>query len=568
VTRLGDAKTSGTQRAVGPGDVVVITGASRGLGRAVAVAAAGRGARVALLARSTTDLDAVASLTGGVPLACDVGDPAAVRAAVAAVVDRFGRIDVLVANAGVGSYGPFTDLTDETLAALVQTNVLGVMHAVRAVVGPMDGRGRIVLVGSIAGRVGVPLEAAYSATKHAVDGLGRALAAELAPRGIAVAVVNLGPLDTGFAETAGHSYGRRRPRPMPVERAAAAVLRATDRGAVEAIVPRWLRISVITDALAPSLYVRGAERACAGELRELREMGRGNESAAGVMTRLSERERADLLARAGQENFRVAPRFLPAAARADLMALYGYARLVDWLGDEYAGDRTAMLEWAAESIDRAAAGDDDVEPVFARAGATIRRHDLPLQPFHDLIEANRRDQAVHRYATFADLVDYCRLSANPVGRMVLGVLGTPTPETTAWSDDVCTALQVVEHCQDVGEDARAGRIYLPADELARHGVGDDDLRSGCASAGLRAVVLAQTARARTLLASGPALAATLSGRNRWLIAGFVGGGLATIDAIERVGGDVLGHRCRPSARRTLVCLADVLRPGRSGSAAA
>ncbi len=546
---------------------MVITGASRGLGRAVAVAAAERGSHVALLARSTGDLEAVALLTGGLPVPCDVGDPVAVRAAVDAVVDRFGRLDVLVANAGVGSYGPFTDLSDEALDALVRTNVLGAMHTVRAAVAPMEaaGRGRIVLVGSIAGRIGVPLEAAYSATKHAVDGLGRALAAELAPRGIAVSVVNLGPIDTGFAETAGHTYGRRRPRPMPVERAADAVLRAADRGTVEAIVPRWLRISVITDALAPSLYLRGAERACAGELRGF-EMGRGIDSAAGAMTRLGERERAELLARAGQENFRVAPRFLPAAVRADLMALYGYARLVDWLGDEYDGDREALLEWAATSIDRAAAGADDVEPVFAQAGATIRRHDLPLQPFHDLIEANRRDQVVTRYATFAELVDYCRLSANPVGRMVLGVLGTPTPETIAWSDDVCTALQVVEHCQDVGEDARAGRIYLPADDLARHGVTDDDLLAGAASAGLRAVVLAQTARARTLLASGSPLAATLSGRNRWLIAGFVAGGMATVDAIERAGGDVLGQQCKPSTGRTLLRLGDVLRPTRGAAA--
>ena len=388
------------------------------------------GSHVALLARSTADLEAVASLTGGVPLACDVGDPAAVRSAMDAVVDRFGRIDVVVANAGVGSYGPFTDLTDEALDALVRTNVLGVMHVVRAAMAPMGaaGRGRIVLVGSIAGRIGVPLEAAYSATKHAVDGLGRALAAELRPSGIAVTVVNLGPIDTGFAETSGHTYERRRPRPMPVERAAAAVLRAADRRAVEAIRPRWLRISVITDALAPPLYVRGAERACAGELRGFREMARGNESAAGVPTTLSAREHADLLARAGEENFSVAPRFLPAAVRADLMALYGYARLVDWLGDEYDGDRLAMLDWAADSIDRAADGADDVEPVFARAGATIRHHDLPRQPFHDLIEANRRDQVVTRYATFDDLLDYCRLSANPVGRMVLGVFGTPTPE--------------------------------------------------------------------------------------------------------------------------------------------
>jgi squalene synthase HpnC len=568
VARLGDAKTSKTQRAIGRGDVVVVTGASRGLGRAVSIAAADRGADVALLARSTTDLEAVALLTGGLPVPCDVGDPVAVRAAIDAIVERFGRVDVLIANAGVGAYGPFTAVTDEALESIVRTNVLGVMHAIRAAVAPMEaaGQGRIVLVGSIAGRIGVPLEAAYSATKHAVDGLGRALAAELAPQRITVTVVNLGPIDTGFAEAAGHAYARRRPRPMPAERAAAAVLAAADRGAVEAVVPRWLRMSVITDALAPSLYVRGAERACAGELRGFREMGNGNDSATSVTTRLGARQHAALLARASQENFRVAPRFLPAAVRDDLLALYGFARLVDWIGDEYDGDRLVMLDWAAESIDRAAEGATDVEPVFARAGATIRRHDLPRQPFHDLIDANRQDQVVTRYATFADLVDYCRLSANPVGRIVLGVIGTPTPETVAWSDDVCTALQVVEHCQDVGEDARAGRVYLPADDLARHGVTDDDLLAPTASPGLRSAVLAQTERARALLASGPALAATLSGRNRWLIAGFVAGGLATIDAIERVGGDVLGRPCKPSTRRTLVRMGDVLRPTRSTAA--
>jgi squalene synthase HpnC len=281
---------------------------------------------------------------------------------------------------------------------------------------------------------------------------------------------------------------------------------------------------------------------------------------------LTARDRAALLSRAGEENFRVAPRFLPAAVRADLRARYGYARLVDWRGDEYDGDRLAMLDWAADSIDRAAAGDHDVEPVFARAGATIRRHCLSRRPFHDLIDANRQDQVVDRYATFDDLVDYCRLSANPVGRMVLGVLGTPTEETTAWSDDVCTALQVVEHCQDVREDARVGRIYLPADDLARHGVADDELLAPSASPGLRAAVLTQTARARALLASGSPLAATMSGRSRWLIAGFVAGGLATVDAIERVGGDVLGHRCKPTPRRTLVRLGDVLRPTRSAAA--
>ncbi len=537
---------------------MVITGASRGLGRAVAIDLAGRGARIALLARPSADLDDVAALTGGIALPCDVGDAAAVAAAIAAVEERWHRVDVLVAAAGIGSYGPFGDLPADDVAELVATNVLGVMHAVRTVLPVMPDGGRIVLVGSIAGRVGVPLEAAYSATKHAVDGLGRSLAAELAPGGITVSVVNLGPIDTGFAVRSGHTYERRRPRPMDVERAAAAVVRAADRGTAESVVPRWLRMSVITDALAPRLYVRGAGRACAGELRRFRDMARRNEGAPGVTSRLTERETAALLARAGQENFAVAPRFLPAPVRADLLALYGYARLVDWIGDEYDGDRSALLDWADTSIDRAAAG-GQAEEIFARAGATIRRHRLPLQPFHDLVEANRRDQSIHRYDTFEDLVGYCRLSANPVGRMVLGVLTTPTTRTVAWSDDVCTALQVVEHCQDVGEDARAGRVYLPADDLARHGVGPDDLTASHAAQGLRATVLEQTARAQELLRSGSPLAATLRGRNRLLIAGFVAGGLATIDAIERADGDVLANRCRPTPGRTLVRLREVLR---------
>jgi squalene synthase HpnC len=561
VARLCDANDRGAQRAVGRDDVVVVTGASRGLGRAIAVAVARRGARVALIARTTEALEKVAAETGGLVLPCDVADAAAMEGAVATVHENWGRVDVLVCCAGLGSWGPFQAETAEHLTTLVGTNVLGVMHAVRAVLPGMVARhdGRIVLAGSIAGRVGVPLEAAYSATKHAVDGLGRALAAELAPTGINVSVVNLGPLDTGFAAASGHVYTRRRPRPMAVERAAVMVLAAVDSGRPEATRPRWLRLSVITDALAPSLYVRGAGRAAAAELREIREMGTPTKT-------LTEEGTAALVRRAGGENFRVAPWFLPAETRADLMALYGFARLVDWIGDEYDGDRLALLDWADDSIDRAAAG-GAAEEIFARAGATIRRHGLALQPFHDLVEANRQDQQVVRTATFDDLVGYCRLSASPVGRMVLGVVGLATPEATAWSDDVCTALQVIEHCQDVGEDAAVDRVYLPADDLARHGVDDGDLMAASASPGLRAVVLEQTARARRLLASGPPLVGCLRGRNRLLVAGFVAGGLASVDAIERAGGDVLSDQCRPAPTRTMVRLREVLQAARAASRA-
>ena len=169
--------------------------------------------------------------------------------------------------------------------------------------------------------------------------------------------------------------------------------------------------------------------------------------------------------------------------------------------------------------------DDADTDVLTRTRELIARRHVPAQPFHDLIEANRRDQVVHDYATFDELVGYCRLSANPVGRVVLAVLDAATPERIEWSDDVCTALQLIEHWQDVGEDARAGRVYLPADDRRTFGVGRDELAGDHASPALRALMRFEVARARALLdASGVALCAALTGRARLLVAGFVGWG--------------------------------------------
>ena len=105
-----------------------------------------------------------------------------------------------------------------------------------------------------------------------------------------------------------------------------------------------------------------------------------------------------------------------------------------------------------------------------RMAETVRRLDLPTQPLFDLVQANRQDQVVSRYETFEDLVGYCRLSANPVGRMVLAIFGVATPQRNAWSDSTCTALQLVEHWQDVAEDALVGRVYLPLEDMRRFGV--------------------------------------------------------------------------------------------------
>jgi squalene synthase HpnC len=253
---------------------------------------------------------------------------------------------------------------------------------------------------------------------------------------------------------------------------------------------------------------------------------------------------------AAGENFPVASRLLPRAQRGHLMALYGFARLADDIGDESSGDRLAELDWLEGELDRAFAG-VATHPVLVRLEPTIRACRLDRRPFLDLIEANRRDQTMTSYATWADLLGYCDLSANPVGRLVLAVFGAATPERLAWSDEVCSGLQVVEHLQDVGEDARRGRIYLPADDLAAAGCGPEDLVQPVAGPELRAAVEAIAGRARALLGSGLPLARSLRGRPRWAVAGFCAGGLAALDAIAASGHDVLSRPVRPSKPRIL-----------------
>ncbi len=148
------------------------------------------------------------------------------------------------------------------------------------------------------------------------------------------------------------------------------------------------------------------------------------------------------------------------------MAIYGFARLTDDLGDEADGDRLAMLDWLEAELERAAVGEADASQCFGSSRPVIESLDLSLEPFRDLIEANRMDQRVTRYESFGDLVEYCMLSAAPVGRLVLAVFGVSTPERVALSDKVCIALQLVEHLQDIGEDARRGRVYMPAEDMS------------------------------------------------------------------------------------------------------
>jgi squalene synthase HpnC len=270
-----------------------------------------------------------------------------------------------------------------------------------------------------------------------------------------------------------------------------------------------------------------------------------------------------VMARARTENFPVASRVLPRRIRSRLLALYGFARLVDELGDSARGDRLEALDWLENELDRAFEGRAQ-HPLLVRLTPTLRECDLPREPFVRLIEANRLDQRVSRYATWEDLRGYCALSADPVGELVLGVLGCATPERIALSDSICTGLQLTEHCQDVAEDLAKGRVYLPGEDLARFGCTIEELGAQHAGGPLREVLAFEVARARGLLREGAPLIGELRGRARIALAGFVAGGRVALDAIEDAGYDVLAGPPRAGAGRRLRGLALTL-IGREGS---
>jgi len=243
-----------------------------------------------------------------------------------------------------------------------------------------------------------------------------------------------------------------------------------------------------------------------------------------------------------------------------LLAAYGFARLVDEVGDVAPGDRLAQLDAIEAELDRAFAG-RATHPLLVALQPTLRECALPRDPFARLVEANRLDQRVHRYETWEQLRGYCSLSADPVGEIVLRVFGVATPERVRLSDSICTALQLAEHCQDVAEDLRAGRIYLPAQDMARFDCREQDLApppGGAAGAPPRPLVelLAfEVSRARGLLDAGRPLVGRLSGRLRIAVAAFVAGGEAALDAIERAGYEVRFGAPRATRPRRALSLA-------------
>lgn len=253
-----------------------------------------------------------------------------------------------------------------------------------------------------------------------------------------------------------------------------------------------------------------------------------------------ELDAARVMSRAAGENFPVALSLLPRSIRSQLLAIYGYARFIDEIGDGEGfaapSERLSRLDWAEEEIDRALLGEAE-HPVFVAVGSAARAIGASRRPFVDLIEANRLDQRRLRYEDFASLEQYCALSANPVGHLVLAVFGSSTTRAIELSDRVCTGLQLIEHWQDVVEDLEAGRVYLPGEDLERFSVREEELQ-GPVSPALRRLLAFETGRAKALLLAGSALPSLLGGFGRLAVAGFIGGGLAQAEALAAAGYDV------------------------------
>ena len=265
------------------------------------------------------------------------------------------------------------------------------------------------------------------------------------------------------------------------------------------------------------------------------------------------------LARSHYENFTVISRFTPKRHRPALEAVYAFCRHTDDLGDEAGGDRLALLdEWEAE-LDRAltpasSAGqaptpsqrergpEGPTHPIMVALQDVVMRCKIPEEPFHKLIEANRMDQGSGRFETYDDVLHYCDHSANPVGRMVLHVLGAATGENVRLSDATCTALQLANFWQDVARDYAMGRIYIPLEDMRAFGCTEKQIATGVADGAFRDLMRFEVDRAQTLFEEGLPLATRLSGRARLAVALFSRGGLRVLDAIRKQSYDVLSNR--------------------------
>ncbi len=251
------------------------------------------------------------------------------------------------------------------------------------------------------------------------------------------------------------------------------------------------------------------------------------------------------LARSHYENFPVASLLLPRSVRAPVAVIYGFARTADDLADEgdlSAEERLIRLQAFGRGLDAALAGNPAPDPVLTATADIIRRHGLPAGLFHDLLTAFRMDVTKNRYANVAEVMTYCRCSANPVGRLILHLTGEDSPQNLISSDAVCSALQLLNFLQDMTQDYRENRrIYLPQDEMKRFGVNETHLRDGRSDEAMGRLFQHQVRRARDLMVSGAPLGSRLRGRLGLEIRTIIAGGLYVADKLSDLGEDVFAR---------------------------
>jgi squalene synthase HpnC len=263
------------------------------------------------------------------------------------------------------------------------------------------------------------------------------------------------------------------------------------------------------------------------------------------------------LARSQYENFLVVSWLLPRRLHQPMFNLYAYCRTVDDLGDEGEGDRLALLATWERQLESCYAGQPE-GPLFVALEKTVRAFDLPIEPFRDLIVANRQDQSVSRYQTYGDVLKYCEHSANPVGRLVLMLFGYRDEQRFALSDATCTALQLANFWQDVARDYALGRIYLPLEDMRRFGCIESELASGTFHAGWQALMKFEVERARDLFRIGERLVPMVERRLQVDLRLFTLGGMEVLNRIWAQGYDVLSHRPTVGAVRQIGLLARAL----------
>lgn len=245
------------------------------------------------------------------------------------------------------------------------------------------------------------------------------------------------------------------------------------------------------------------------------------------------------------ENFPVASLLLPRQLRHPVAQIYRFAREADDFADEGdAPDDVRIRQLAAfdAELRRIEQGLAPEIPWFSTLGAVIRDYHLPLDAFSDLLSAFTQDVSKKRYASFDEVLDYCRRSANPVGRLLLELFGAATPRNLADSDAICSSLQLINFLQDIAIDFAKGRVYMPQDELARFQISETQIARGDTGGTWSAFMAYQVDRARDLLMSGAPLGARLQGRIGLELRMTVHGGNRILEKIARAGGDVFRHR--------------------------